>query len=242
MHFVQADLELGWPGELAKADIVLSFGSMQALATALAGVSEAPAARLVATSSMSVESKRDASFAEDRALAASLAQAEKALIAQCERLGMGWTLLRPTMIYGLGRDQNLTPIARRAVRTRLFPWPLGRGLRQPVHAEDVAQAAWRAAQSPQAAGKIYPLGGGEVLTASRMFARVWQHLPRRALPVPLPGWLLRALAGWRPGLRGALSRLEQNLVADNRAIQTELGIAPRPFIADVAAWLERDDD
>lgn len=236
LHWLQADLADGWP-DCGRFDAVVSFGPMQALADALAGLGEAPCRRLVATSSMSAVSKRDAALAADRALSQSLRDAEAALIAQCDRLGIGWTVLRPTMIYGLGIDANLAPIARRAMRTGLFPYPLGRGLRQPVHAGDVALAAWRAVHVDAAIGRTLEVGGGERLRVDRMFLRLRDALPRRTLRLPLPRAVLAIAARLRPSLRGFASRLDQDLVADNTQLTTLLGVAPRGFDPDPAAWL-----
>ena len=236
LRWLQADLADGWP-DCGRFDAVVSFGPMQALADALAGLGEAPCRRLVATSSMSAVSKRDAALAADRALSQSLRDAEAALIAQCDRLGIGWTVLRSTMIYGLGIDANLAPIARRAMRTGLFPYPLGRGLRQPVHAGDVALAAWRAVHVDAAIGRTLEVGGGERLRVDRMFLRLRDALPRRTLRLPLPRAVLAIAARLRPSLRGFASRLDQDLVADNTQLTTLLGVAPRGFDPDPAAWL-----
>lgn len=233
----RADLLQGWPA-VGDFDVLISFGPMQALADALAALADAPCRRLVATSSMSAESKRDSVVAEDRALSAALRAAEAELIAQCRRLGIDWTLLRPTMIYGLGLDRNLSPIARRALRTRLFPYPRGRGLRQPVHAQDVAAAAWRAANSAAAAGQVIEVGGGERLRIDEMFRRVRNGLPAWTLPLPLPRWLMQAMAGALPRLRGALSRVDEDLTADNRQLEALLGLRPRGFSPEVTRWLE----
>lgn len=233
----RADLTAGWP-EVEACDVLVSFGPLQALADALSTLPSAPLRRLVATSSMSVVSKRDSAIAEDRALSAELRQAESALIAQCERLGIGWTVLRPTMIYGLGLDENLSPIARRALRTRLFPYPKGRGLRQPVHAEDVALAAWHAVNSASAQGKVIEVGGGERIRIDAMFWRVRDHLPAWTLPLALPHWLMQAMALSMPHLRGALSRVDEDLIADNHQLETLLGVRPRGFLPDVTRWLE----
>lgn len=233
----RVDLAKGWP-QLGLFDVCISFGPMQALADALSELPTAPFQRLVATSSMSVESKRDSSIAEDRELSASLRAAEEALVLQCERLGIGWTVLRPTMIYGLGLDQNLSPIARRALRTRLFPYPKGQGLRQPVHAEDVALAAWRAVSSAVASGQILEIGGGERLQIDDMFRRVRRAMPARTLPVPIPRAILRLTAWLNPGLRGALSRVDRDLIADNTALASLLDVRPRGFSPDVTQWLE----
>ncbi len=230
----RGDLREGWPA--IEADVAISFGPLQALADALAALPKAPVRRLVATSSMSAESKRDSPVAEDRALSQSLRDAEAALRTQCERLGIGWTLLRPTMIWGLGIDRNLTPVAHRAMRTRLFPWPVGRGLRQPVHAADVAEAAWRALHDDAALGQALEIGGGERLPIDAMFKRVRGSLPVRTLPVPVPRPLLALVSALLPGLRGAISRVDQDLVADNTRLQALLGIEPRGFRPVAANW------
>lgn len=122
------------------------------------------------------------------------------------------------------------------MRTRLFPLPAGRGLRQPVHADDIAQAVLAALDTPAAAGRVLPLGGGERLPAREMFARVRRSLPTCTVPLPLPGWLLRAARHRVPRLRGPLSRLETDLIADNAELTRLLGIAPRPFNPDAACW------
>ena len=114
----------------------------------------------------------DALLPEDRALSEGLRNAEAALIAQCERLGIGWTILRPTMIYGMGIDENLTAIARRAMRTRLFPYPLGRGLRQPVHVEDLAAAVVACIDVPATFGGTYAVPGGSTLPYREMVVRI----------------------------------------------------------------------
>ncbi|MEY2116123.1 MULTISPECIES: SDR family oxidoreductase [Rhodanobacter] len=216
---------------------IISFGPLQGLADWLAQASMADAARVIATSSMSAESKRDSSVPAERALARQLRDGEAALAAACERHGCAWTVLRPTLVYGAGLDKSLSPIARRAMRLRLFPLPSGRGLRQPVHADDIAQAVLAALECPAAAGRILPIGGGERLRAGEMFARVRGSLPRATVPLPLPAWLLRLGQRALPPLRGPLSRLDSDLVADNGELQHLLGIRPRPFRPDAAMWV-----
>lgn len=215
---------------------VVSFGPLQGLADWLSDVAFEGTPTVVATSSMSAESKRESEVPAERALARQLRDAEAALAAACERRGLRWTVFRPTLVYGAGLDKSLTPIARRAMRTRLFPLPAGRGLRQPVHADDIAQAVLAALETPAAAGKVIPLGGGERLTAGEMFARVRRSLPVATLPLPLPSWLLRLGRHAVPRLRGPVSRLESDLVADNATLQRLLGLQPRPFRPDAACW------
>lgn len=216
---------------------IISFGPLQGLADWLAQTALADAPRVIATSSMSAESKRDSRVPAERNLARQLRDGEAALAAACERHGCAWTVLRPTLVYGAGLDKSLTPIARRAMRLRVFPLPAGRGLRQPVHADDIAQAVLAALECPAAAGRILPIGGGERLRSGEMFARVRDSLSRSTVPLPLPAWLLRLSQRALPPLRGPLSRLDSDLIADNGDLQRLLGIRPRPFRPDPAMWL-----
>ena len=215
---------------------IISFGPLQRLADWLAQASLADAPRVVATSSMSAETKRESSVPAERALARQLRDGEAALAAACARHGCAWTVLRPTLVYGAGLDKSLTPIARRAMRLRLFPLPAGCGLRQPVHADDIAQAVLAALDRPAAAGRIVPIGGGERLRSGEMFARVRRSLPCTTVPLPLPAWLLRLGQRALPPLRGPLSRLDSDLVADNDELERLLGVRPRPFRLEAAMW------
>lgn len=215
---------------------VISFGPLLSFAQWLSAVPLSPGTRIIATSSMSAESKQDSDVPAERALSQSLRDGEQALVAVCEKQGALWTIFRPTLIYGAGLDKSLTPIARRAMRTRVFPLPAGRGLRQPVHADDIAAAVVAALDHPEAAGRIFPLGGGERITAGEMFARVRRSLPMATLPVPIPAAALRLGRHAVPRLRGPLTRLEANLIADNTELQRLLGVSPRPFRPDAACW------
>lgn len=217
-------------------EAVVSFAPLRALAQWLATDARGqPIARLVATSSMSAVSKRESPVAAERAIAAALATGEDEVLTECRRRGIRATLLRPTLIYGAGIDRSLSPIARLATRTGVFPQLRGPGLRQPVHAEDVAlavQAALRGGPGPER----LEIGGGERLTVTELFARVRASLPRAVVPVPVPFLASRALAHV-PGLpKGPLRRLGQDLVADNAALVQALGIHPRPFRPTAATW------
>jgi uncharacterized protein YbjT (DUF2867 family) len=222
---------------LPSLSAIISFGPLQGLADWLAQVNLDDSPRVVAISSMSAETKRDSSVPSERELSRLLRDGESALAAGCARHGCAWTLLRPTLVYGAGLDRSLSPIARRAMRTRLFPLPQGRGLRQPVHADDIAQASLAALACPASAGMIVPIGGGERLPASEMFARVRRSLAHTTLPLPLPAWLLRLGQHALPPLRGPLARLDTDLVADNGELHRLLGITPRPFRPDATMWL-----
>lgn len=233
--WIAGDLPNAVPG-VENISAIFSFGPLQWFAEWLRQAALPHAPRVVAVSSMSAETKRASQLPAERELSQLLRDSEAAVADACARAGSAWTVLRPTLIYGAGLDKSLTPLAHRAMRARVFPLPAGGGLRQPVHAQDLAHAALAALDSPAAAGKVLALGGGERLAASEMFARVRRSLPVDTLPLPLPAWLLHAARRSIPSLRGPLSRLESDLVADNTEAVRLLGVQPRPFRPDAECW------
>ncbi|HEX7325807.1 MAG TPA: NAD-dependent epimerase/dehydratase family protein [Rhodanobacteraceae bacterium] len=224
------------PAEVARANSICSFAPLDALAAWIESGAVPDLQRVIATSSMSTESKQASPVAAERALARRLRDGEVALASACERRGINWTVFRPTLIYGCGRDRSLTPLALRAARWRVFGLPAGRGLRQPVHAADVA-AAVLCALDDSAAGHVVQVGGGERLPATEMFARVRASLPVRTCVVRIPGLVVSLGARVVPPLRGPLTRLSHDLVADNSELERLLGIHPRGFRPDANCWV-----
>ncbi|QWG14908.1 hypothetical protein KMZ29_09745 [Bradyrhizobium sediminis] len=131
--------------------------------------------------------KQDTEVEAEREMIRKLAGAERKIAAACEQNNVGWTILRPTLIYTPGRDTNITPLSRLIRRFGFMPLVGGApGLRQPVHAEDLAIGAIAAAASPAAVNKFYSLPGAETLTYREMIGRIFDalRLPRRTIWVP----------------------------------------------------------
>jgi len=193
--------------------------------------------RLIAFGSTSRFTKAGSSSAKERELAARLAAAEESLAARARALGIAWTLFRPTLIYGQGRDANVSAIGRFVQRFGFFPIAgRGTGRRQPVHAEDLALACLQAMDNPTTFGRAYDLVGGTTLTYREMVETVFRGMGRRPRLVHVPTPVLRAAlaaASWLPGLRhvtpGMADRMDQDLTFDATAAATDFGYAPRPF-------------
>ncbi|HET7266617.1 MAG TPA: NAD-dependent epimerase/dehydratase family protein [Oleiagrimonas sp.] len=183
--------------------------------------------RVVAMSSMSAQSKRDSPVAAERELASRLRSSEQRLLARCRDMGSACTILRATLIYG-GTSGSLERLSAKARRWHVFPLLRGRGLRQPVHADDLARAVVAALGRPQGEG-IVQIGGGERLQASAMFARARRQLAVHTLGVPLPHGICHLLAGVSGRGRGVVERLGQDLIADNARLIALLGVEPRSF-------------
>ncbi|RAI46060.1 hypothetical protein CH341_00975 [Rhodoplanes roseus] len=195
------------------------------------------ARRIVALSSTSVLTKATAEDAREQAVAARLATGEERLIAWAEQHGIAWTILRPTLIWGYGRDGNVSRIAAMVRRFGVFP-VLGEaaGRRQPIHADDVADACVRALAAPAAAGRTYAIAGGEVLAYREMVARVFAALGRkpRIVAVPLPVFragvaLVRLLPGRADWSVGMAERMTRDLVFDTAAAARDFEFSARGF-------------
>ncbi len=193
--------------------------------------------RVVAFGSTSASVKLASPDPAERDLATRLADAEARLLARSSQLGAALTVLRPTLIYGVGRDQTLSRIAALARRTGLFALPRGAiGLRQPVHVDDLAAAAMAVIDVPATRGQAYALPGGETLPYREMVARTLASLrpppPLLELPPPLFALALQGarLVGQMPGAGAAMvARMGEDLVFDAGPAQRDFGYAPRSF-------------
>jgi len=192
--------------------------------------------RLVAFSSTSVITKQDTEVATERAMIQRLAAAEQLIAGICEQHDIGWTILRPTLIYAEGRDTNITPLSQLIRRFGFMPLVGGGpGLRQPVHAEDLAIAAIAAADNNGAAvNKFYSLPGPETVTYREMIGRVFDGMgrPRRFLRVP--AWLWRAtfaaINPLYPDANVAMGiRMMKDMTFDSTPARHDLGWQPRSF-------------
>jgi nucleoside-diphosphate-sugar epimerase len=146
-------------------------------------------------------------------------------------------VLRPTLIYGGGRDRTLSRIAALAQRFGMMALPSNAtGLRQPVHVDDLAAAAFASANAPQSTGRAYDVPGGETLAYFEMVARTLAVLrPRpRLLRLPTPVFRATVGAARRVGVIDAinsamLDRLDADLVFDAADARRDFGYAPRAF-------------
>jgi len=198
--------------------------------------------RVVAFGSTSLEVKRDSLDAAERDVARRLREAEATLFGTAAERGAAVTVLRPTLVYGAGRDRTLSAIAALARRSGWFVLPRSaRGLRQPVHVQDLADAALAVLAHPATHGRSYALGGGEVLSYRDMVRRVLGalHPPPRLLAMPhalfaLVLALAQALGRLRGMNRAAVQRMGEDLVFDLEPARRDFGYAPRAFAPDAA--------
>lgn len=193
--------------------------------------------RVVAFSSSSVIAKAYSGNARERRAMAAMRADEARLLEACRRRDLPLLLLRPTLIYGCGRDRNVSTLKRLGERFGVIPLA-GRaaGLRQPVHADDLAALAVSALRRPEALRLESPACGGETLTYREMAVRIaaLSSPPARLLSLPAAVFAAAvSLASLWPGLRGLnaemVRRQGQDLVFDDSGLRRLLGWNPRPF-------------
>lgn len=222
---------------LPAADGLIHLAPLAILPDALAAFAASGVRRLIAFSSSSKFSKAQSPVAAERAFAARLQAAEDAVAAACGRHAMHWTIFRPTLIYGCGMDRNVALIRRIIRATGFFPLlGAGSGLRQPVHADDLAAACVAVFDNPAAFDKSYELSGGECLSYRAMVERIFAslHLKPRfvRIPVALFGAALRLLAfipRYRDFNVAMAQRMNEDLAYAHDDAARDFGYQPRKF-------------
>lgn len=215
--------------------IIISLGPLDAFASWF-GASGPACSRVIAMGSTGQADKLDSIDAAERELAQRLRAAEAELHAAGVRRGVAVTVLRPTLLYGSGRELTLSRLVAFGRRWGFVALPSSAtGLRQPVHVADVAEAVLRCLDSTQAWGRTFDLPGAEVLGFDAMVRRALaRHAPGcRLLSVPAPlfraGVGLAGLLGRAPANAGLLARLGRDQLADPEPARQAFGYEPRRF-------------
>lgn len=165
------------------------------------------------------------------------------------------TVFRPSVIFGdprgtmefatqLHRDMVAMPLPAVGFFSGLRPGE-GKILMSPVHILDVAKAFMHALNESSTIGKIYSLGGPEVLSWQEMIQRIAAAVGRkkRILPMPVQAMKIGAtLMDWLPSFpvtRDQLTMLTEGNTADPAQIQSLIGQAPRPFTIQNLSYLRK---
>ncbi len=193
--------------------------------------------RLIAFSSTSVISKTNSKDPQEQKLVRLLAEAEAEIAQHCKSCDVLFTILRPSMIYGYGRDENISRIAG-FIRKRGFVVLVGKagGQRQPVHADDLVNAVMAVLSSKAAINKIYNLAGREALSYRDMVSRIFKGLDIKPVIISLPLGLVRVALrvaamfssfNYSPEMA---DRMNQDLVYSNHDAEADFGYCPQSFL------------
>lgn len=197
-----------------------------------------PLKRVIAFSSTSRFTKQQSANAKERAVVEALIEGEEAIIQHCEAAQIPWIILRPTLVYGCNKDKNIYFIQQFIQKFGFFPlFGAAQGLRQPVHAEDLAQACLQILENAKTYGHSYNLSGGETLSYREMVERVFIHLNRNpryfTIPFPIFKFAIASLR-WIPRfshINSAMAeRMNQDLCFDHQAATKDFAYQPRVFV------------
>jgi nucleoside-diphosphate-sugar epimerase len=222
------------------ADTLIHLAPLSTLPPLLEKMAGRDLKRIIAFSSTSLFTKFQSGYEKERLMAHGLKNAEDKLADLCERHAIHWTVFRPTLVYHLGRDKNVTTIARFIRRFGFFPLVGdGKGLRQPVHAEDLAKACINAIDNPSTFGQAYNLSGGEMLTYREMVTRIATRMgyKSRIVNIPLPALRffllgLSYIPRYRHLTPEMANRINRDMCFDHLAAFRDLDFSPRRFLED----------
>lgn len=220
-----------------RPDMVIHLAPLSLLPSQIEKLAARGMKQLIGFGSTSRFTKRDSRHPKERKLVADLEHAEREIEAECGRLGVRWAIFRPTLIYSLGYDKNVSILAGFIRRFGFFPMPgKGSGLRQPVHADDLAQACISLLEVEQGWNHAYNLSGSQVLTYMGMVEAIFHKLglPTRVVSFSHIWWrVLLALAKVLPAYRDInmemIGRVNIDMCFDHDEATRNFGFAPRVF-------------
>lgn len=172
--------------------------------------------------------------------------------------GLDYTIFRPSVIFGepLGNMEIATQLYREMIRMPLPAVGFHNGLvpgkdpvlMSPVHVRDVADAFVSSLDDETTFGKIFEIGGPEILSWPDMLRRIATAVGKRKLVLPMPIAAMKLAAScldWLPFFpvtRDQLEMLAQGNTASCDALERLIGREPRRFDADSLAYLRRTAD
>lgn len=161
--------------------------------------------------------------------------------------GIQLTYLRPTMIYGSLRDNNVCIFMKMVDKLRLFPVVSGAKYElQPVWCGDLGKAYYQVLVNPKTATKEgYNLSGGRPIQLIDMFKTMAQQLgvKNTFVSVPFPiayglAWVLYLATLGQKDFREKVQRLVEPRTFDHTDATHDFGYCPLPFEEGVKGEVE----
>ena len=251
---VQANLRVRWSVDRAVegADVVVNLvailfesgrQSFEAVhdfgARAVAEATRAAGARLVHVSAIGADPESDSDYARTKGLG------ERAVF---ETLPDS-VVFRQSFMFG-PEDRFFNKFANMARFTPAMPLIGGDVRSQPVFVADVAEAIAKAVDGQAEPGKIYELGGTQVLTMRESFEEMLAAIERKRWLVPVPWWaanLQASILGLLPNpllTTDQVKMLQKDNVVSDAAIAegrtfAGLDIKPRTLASILPSYLWR---
>ena len=154
-----------------------------------------------------------------------------------ETSGLGYTILRPTMIYGSPRDRNMWRLIRLMRYSPIIPiFGEGTYLQQPIHVDDVARAVVSCLSNDKSVGKSYNIAGKYPLTYNEVVDTIARQLNRKVWKIHIPSKPVVSLLGFFERMRipfpikaEQVLRLNENKNFSYDAAKGDFGFSPLSF-------------
>lgn len=252
---VQANLRVRWSVDRAVqgADHVVNlvgilaeggrqkFSAIQDFgARAVAEAARSVGAGLTHGSALGADANSPSNYARTKALG------EKAVL---DTIGDA-VIFRPSIVFG-PEDQFFNRFAAMARLSPVLPLIGGGKTRfQPVYVGDVAEAIARSVEGEIAGGRIYELGGPNVMSFRQCMEEMLEVIGRERLLVPVPWWLASlqgSILGLLPGKLKLLTSDQVTLLSSDNVVSAPaenegrdfagLGIMPQSTAAILPSYL-----
>jgi nucleoside-diphosphate-sugar epimerase len=151
--------------------------------------------------------------------------------------GLNYTILRPSMIYGGSRDNNMTKLIHQIRRHYIFPlFGGGKNLIQPVFVLDLVKTVIDCLGNDKTIRREYTLAGPSPFSYRECINMIARRLNRKIILIPLPLGLCLFLARIfekttrKPRVTvEQIRRFGEDKAFDIQPARTEIGFNPRPF-------------
>lgn len=155
--------------------------------------------------------------------------------------GCGWTIARPTLIYGRRGGQEIEMLCSWIKRLPVVPLiGRGRARKRPVFADDVVEALAAMAGNGKSYGKTYNLSGGEAISMLELAKLLARQIGVSRNFLPLPEWLWRmALAPTGAFAEHVLAAFSEDADLDNSEARQDLGFSPIPASIGIPMYFHR---
>jgi NADH dehydrogenase len=156
------------------------------------------------------------------------------------------TILRPSLIFG-PEDNFFNMFAEMARYLPVLPLIGGGKTRfQPVYVGDVAAAVMKAIENESAQGKIYELGGEEIVTFKEIMEKLFYYTERPRYLIPVP-WMIAKIQAWFMGILPSppitvdqVESLKTDSILSKDALNLrDLDVAPTSMALILPCYLER---
>jgi NADH dehydrogenase len=140
-----------------------------------------------------------------------------------ESSGLEYTIVRPSFVFGRG---GALPTFVRQVKLSPVVMVLGPGTQriQPIWLEDVAQFYATIVDDPRAAGRIWEIGGPDIVTWNELYLTIAKVLGKRRRLIHVPFAAARAgarLTQWAPGAPVTVDQIAMIEAGDNVCSNTD---------------------